>query len=686
MLSPNTVLQNRYRIVRQLGKGGMGTVYLAIDERFDSTVALKETFFQEEMLRKAFEREANLLHRLRHPAVPRVTDHFTENSGQFLVMEFVSGEDLGEMIKKKGEPFPPEKVLEWADQVLDALEYIHSQNPPIVHRDIKPQNLKLTEEDRIILLDFGLAKGTFGFNTSLVTSKSVLGFTPNFAPLEQIQATGTEPRSDLYSLAATLYFLLTNTVPPDALSRASNVVGELPDPLRPADEINLHVSSDVATVLRRAMALHPNQRFASAAEMRAMLRNAIQKEVSVNNELKETILSPAAISSAPTEISQEQSSEDRLTETKKIQLEYWTAFRDYLQSHNSLLITQKPQAQTWFPIVIGRSNFRLEASTQRKGRKVCAYLILSGPDAKSHFHLLQRDKEAIEHEIGESLEWSERPTREQCYVFLCKHKTDPENRQDWETQHEWLKEKLELFHVVFAQRIKNLNASDYAPEDNVNPDSVQITPTIASPAIISNSPFLTPPVSLQSGTASTILKPHKQDGTGGKRVAFVLVGLLIVTMLSVGVFFISRYYSNSSSDGFTETTNTPQTTTNTSKRNTPQTTANTSRTNRNSGSTSSTTGSRQDFTLVNRTGVEIHNVFISPHDSDDWQEDILGPDTLPDGQSVDIQFHRNEKAAMWDLRVEDKRRNAIEWENLNLLEISKITLHYKNGRATAEVE
>lgn len=105
-----------------------------------------------------------------------------------------------------------------------------------------------------------------------------------------------------------------------------------------------------------------------------------------------------------------------------------------------------------------------------------------------------------------------------------------------------------------------------------------------------------------------------------------------------------------------------------------------------SNSSASEHGGKQDFTLVNETGVEIHKVYISPHDSNDWEEDILGRDTLPSGQSVDITFDRNEKAPVWDLRVEDSKGNAIEWENLNLLQISKVTLHYKDGKATAETE
>lgn len=139
MLAPDALLQNRYLILRPIGKGGMGAVYLAKDERLGNTIALKETFFEDELLRKAFEREARLLAGLRHPALPRVIDHFTEETGQFLVMEFIPGDDLEEMFKEQGGPFPLSDVLRWADQLLDALDYLHTQEPPIIHRDIKPQ-------------------------------------------------------------------------------------------------------------------------------------------------------------------------------------------------------------------------------------------------------------------------------------------------------------------------------------------------------------------------------------------------------------------------------------------------------------------------------------------------------------------------------------------------------------------
>src|SRR5436309_1011261 len=238
MLAPNTLLQDRYLILRSIGHGGMGTVYLARDERLGHTVALKETFFAEERMRKAFEREARLLAHLRHPALPKVTDHFTENGGQFIVMEFISGDDLQVLLAERGHPFTVEQTLAWADELLKALDYLHKQDPPILHRDIKPSNLKLTHQGEIILLDFGLAKGTAGQTSSVMTSRSVFGFTPNFAPLEQIQGTGTGPRSDLYALGATLYYLMTGVIPPDALTRITEVANAQHDPLLRPDEIN----------------------------------------------------------------------------------------------------------------------------------------------------------------------------------------------------------------------------------------------------------------------------------------------------------------------------------------------------------------------------------------------------------------------------------------------------------------
>jgi len=272
MLTEGTILQGRYRIVRQLGQGGMGAVHEAIDERLDTVVALKETFFVDEKLRKQFEREARLLARLHHQALPRVSDHFNEGDGQFLVMQFIAGEDLFEMLNARNAPFPEDEVARWADQLCDALDYLHTQEPQIIHRDIKPQNLKLTARGQIVLLDFGLAKGSVGALTAVTTSASIFGYTPNYAPLEQIQGKGTDPRSDIYALGATLYHLVTNIKPPDALSRAGAVVNGQPDPLPLANQVRSDVSAGFSNVLDKAMSQKRDDRFTTATAMRDALR------------------------------------------------------------------------------------------------------------------------------------------------------------------------------------------------------------------------------------------------------------------------------------------------------------------------------------------------------------------------------------------------------------------------------
>jgi formylglycine-generating enzyme required for sulfatase activity/predicted Ser/Thr protein kinase len=281
MLSPNTILRDRYRIIHQLGHGGMGAVYQAMDENLSCVVAVKETFATTDEQRRAFRREAELLANLSHPTLPRVMDHFTDGDGQFLVMQFVPGHDLAELLELREQPFAAAKVLEWADQLLDALEELHSSGPPIIHRDIKPSNLKVTPKGKVLLLDFGLAKGVAGqMSTADVDShgKSIYGYTPSYAPLEQIRGRGTDAGSDLYSLAATLWTLLTGEVPPDALSRIAEKEEGNPDPLRPAHEINPQVPVRISDVLTRAMSLNRNQRHASAVEFRSALRDVRQAE------------------------------------------------------------------------------------------------------------------------------------------------------------------------------------------------------------------------------------------------------------------------------------------------------------------------------------------------------------------------------------------------------------------------
>lgn len=280
MLKPGTVLQNRYEIVRPIGQGGMGAVYESLDKRLRKTVALKQVLFTDKAMKKAFEREAILLANLNHTALTPVIDHFFEENGQFLVMEYIPGDDLASRMERIGGKFPPAEVvpwaLQWTDQLLDALEYLHAQKPPVIHRDIKPQNLKLTPRGGIILLDFGLARGGLADISTVTARSSVEGYTPNYAPMEQIRGSEPDVRSDLYSLAATMYHVLTGNKPPDALTRAANLLNNQKDPLRLANELNPNVPAPVAAVLQGTMALNPDNRPPTAGVMRKALKRTAQ--------------------------------------------------------------------------------------------------------------------------------------------------------------------------------------------------------------------------------------------------------------------------------------------------------------------------------------------------------------------------------------------------------------------------
>jgi hypothetical protein len=187
-------------------------------------------------------------------------------------MEFIPGEDLCCILEDQGEPFKADQVLDWADQLLDALEFLHSQEIPVIHRDIKPQNLKLSNKGQIVLLDFGLAKGNPTESNNKTAAKSIFGYSRNYASLEQIQGTGTDPRSDLYSLAATLYHLVTGIAPEDALTRAMAVLSAQQDPLIPAHIAHPDVPPGLSAILHQCLDLNAGARPGSAAEMRSMLR------------------------------------------------------------------------------------------------------------------------------------------------------------------------------------------------------------------------------------------------------------------------------------------------------------------------------------------------------------------------------------------------------------------------------
>jgi serine/threonine protein kinase len=272
LLAPETILQSRYRIVRHLGRGGMGAVYEAIDLRLGHRVAVKQALTCDERLWRQFEQEARMMAALNHPVLPRVSDYFTEENRAFFVMQFVEGSDLSDIIAQQPGPLPRQAVVAWADQLLDALIYLHSYDRQIIHRDIKPHNLRVTDGGRIVLLDFGLAKSKGANDEDQDSERSVFGYSPRYAPLEQIQDLGTTPQSDIYALGATLYHLLTGVKPPDALTRATAFITSKPNPLKPAHELNDAVGAELSEILSRAMQQNPNARYASAKDFREALR------------------------------------------------------------------------------------------------------------------------------------------------------------------------------------------------------------------------------------------------------------------------------------------------------------------------------------------------------------------------------------------------------------------------------
>lgn len=265
-LKAGEILRNRYKIRRIIGQGGMGSIYLADDLRLEGRqCALKEVEHDRtlpgEMLQQArdqFLREATVLARLDHPNLPKVSDFFSIGGRDYLVMDFVPGKDLRTLMMeaRQNKTFLPEQeVLSWANQLADALTYMHIQKPPILHRDIKPGNLKLTPSGLLKLVDFGLVK-ILASDEMTITILQGRG-TALYTPLEQYggDAGHTDARSDIYAFGSTLYHLLTNQPPAEARERFLH-----PDSLLQPRQLNPDISPRTERAILWAMSLHPDDR------------------------------------------------------------------------------------------------------------------------------------------------------------------------------------------------------------------------------------------------------------------------------------------------------------------------------------------------------------------------------------------------------------------------------------------
>lgn len=274
------LLNNRYRIEAVLGLGGMGAVYRALDESLGIQVAVKENLFLTDEYSRQFQREAMIMAALRHPNLPRVGDYFTlPGEGQYLIMDFIEGEDLRQRIERV-QTLPEREVILIGAMICDALTYLHNRQPPVLHRDIKPGNIKITPDGNAVLVDFGLAKIMQG---GQATTTGARAMTPGYSPPEQYGTAHTDARSDIYSLGATLYAALTGLIPEDGLERATGKID-----LTPVRKLAPHASRKLATTLEKALAVEPEDRFQTAAEFSRALMDAgdmthlLQNRISVS--------------------------------------------------------------------------------------------------------------------------------------------------------------------------------------------------------------------------------------------------------------------------------------------------------------------------------------------------------------------------------------------------------------------
>jgi serine/threonine protein kinase len=266
-LQPGSTLQNRYRITGVLGVGGMGSVYLARDMNFTEAirnVAVKEMLnlnadpSMRELMQRTFEREANILAELSHPAIPKIYDYFTSRDRAYLVMEYINGKDLEAIVNTMNDFLPFDMIRKWSLEMCEVLEYLHAHQPPIVFRDIKPSNIMVDSQGRIRLIDFGIAKAV----QVNVNQKGTMIGTEGYSPPEQYRGEAS-PQGDIYALGATLHHIATRKDP--------RIEPPFSFHERPIRSINSKIPPEFERIVLRALEYQPQNRFQSAAAMREAL-------------------------------------------------------------------------------------------------------------------------------------------------------------------------------------------------------------------------------------------------------------------------------------------------------------------------------------------------------------------------------------------------------------------------------
>jgi serine/threonine protein kinase/Tol biopolymer transport system component len=283
------------------------------------TVAVKENFFLTDEYARQFQREANILASLRHPSLPRVFDYFVvPQEGQYLVMDYIQGEDLRQWIARD-ETLSEIETIQVGVTICDALIYMHSREPSILHRDIKPGNVKITPDGDVVLVDFGLAKLMLDGE---VTTTAARAMTPGYSPPEQYGSAPTDSRTDVYSLGATLYAAITGFIPEDGLARATGGVE-----LTQLRKHNINISRRLASTIEKALAIRFEDRWQSALDFKNALlraRDSLPQEAWHQNRISDRALK------ATQRIAEQARDPSSLTMVQR----FWAQLREKLQQRD----------------------------------------------------------------------------------------------------------------------------------------------------------------------------------------------------------------------------------------------------------------------------------------------------------------------------------------------------------------